>query len=75
MMGLTMFASVALDPFSEGISGVLLEVSLIGLFVAAGVTMLLTAIVSSIGRTDKIKSVINSVTTDSLSPVSEPVIS
>lgn len=71
MMGLTMFAAVALDPLSEGISGLLLEVSLTGLFVAAGVTMLLTAIVSSIGRTHKIKSV----TTDSSFPVSEPVIS
>jgi ABC exporter DevA family ATP-binding subunit len=71
IMGLTMFATVALDPFSEGISGVLVEFSLTGLFVAAGVTMLLTAIVSSIGRTHKIESV----TTDSLFPVSEPVIS
>jgi len=71
IMGLTMFATVALDPLSEGISGALLEVSLTGLFVAAGVTMLLTAIVSSIGRTTKIKSVI----TDSSFPVSEPVIS
>ncbi|MDB9473988.1 MFS transporter [Dolichospermum circinale] len=71
IMGLTMFAAVALDPLSEGISGLLLEVSLTGLFVAAGVTMLLTAIVSSIGRTHTIKSV----TTDSSFPVSEPVIS
>jgi putative ABC transport system ATP-binding protein len=71
MMGLTMFAAVALDPFSEGISGVLVEFSLTGLFVAAGVTMFLTAIASSIGRTHTIKSV----TTDSSFPVSEPVIS
>ncbi|MDB9468829.1 MFS transporter [Dolichospermum circinale] len=71
IMGLTMFAAVALDPLSEGISGLLLEVSLTGLFVAAGVTMLLTAIVSSIGRTHTIKSV----TTDFSFPVSEPVIS
>jgi ABC exporter DevA family ATP-binding subunit len=71
MMGLTMFAAVALDPFSQGVSGVLVEFSLTGLFVAAGVTMLLTAIVSSIGRTHTIKSV----TTDSSFPVSEPVIS
>jgi MFS family permease len=55
MMGLTMFAAVALDPFSQGVSGVLVEFSLTGLFVAAGVTMLLTAIVSSIGRTHTIK--------------------
>lgn len=71
MMGLTMFAAVALDPFSQGVSGVLVEFSLTGLFVAAGVTMLLTAIVSSIGRTHTIKSV----TTDSSFPGSEPVIS
>lgn len=71
MMGLTMFAAVALDPFSQGVSGVLVEFSLTGLFVAAGVTMFLTAIASSIGRTHTIKSV----TTDSSLPVSEPVIS
>jgi len=71
IMGLTMFAAVALDPLSEGISGVLVEFSLTGLFVAAGVTMFLTAIASSIGRTHTIKSV----TTDSSLPVSEPVIS
>ena len=71
MMGLTMFAAVALDPFSQGVSGVLVEFSLTGLFVAAGVTMFLTAIASSIGRTHTIKSV----TTDSSFPVSEPVIS
>lgn len=47
IMGLTMFAAVALDPFSQAISGVLLEVNLTSLFVAAGVTMLLTALVSS----------------------------
>ena len=75
MMGLTMFAAVALDPFSQGVSGVLVEFSLTGLFVAAGVTMFLTAIASSIGRTHKIESVIKSVTTDSSFPVSEPVIS
>ena len=48
IMGLTMFAAVALDPFSQGISGALLEISLSGLFIVAGGTMLLTALISSI---------------------------
>jgi MFS family permease len=50
IMGLVMFAAAALDPFSQAISGALLEVSLTGLFIAAGVTMLLTALVSSMSR-------------------------
>lgn len=45
MMSLVMFAAVALDPFSQAISGVLLEMSLTGLFVAAGITMLFTAFI------------------------------
>lgn len=51
MMSLVMFASVALDPFSQAISGVLLEINLTGLFVAAGITMLATAFVSSLSQT------------------------
>jgi MFS family permease len=50
MMSLTMFAAVALDPFSQAVSGALLEVSLTGLFVAAGGVMLLTALGAAIGR-------------------------
>jgi len=46
MMSLVMFAAVALDPFSQAISGVLLEINLTGLFIAAGITMLATAFVS-----------------------------
>jgi MFS family permease len=46
MMSLVMFASVALDPFSQAISGVLMEINLTGLFVAAGIAMLIMAIVS-----------------------------
>jgi len=42
-----MFAGAALEPFSQAITGALLEVSLTGLFITAGVTMLLTALVSS----------------------------
>jgi hypothetical protein len=51
MMSLVMFASVALDPFSQAISGVLMEVNLTGLFVAAGIAMLVTALVSSLSGT------------------------
>jgi MFS family permease len=51
MMSLVMFASVALDPFSQAISGVLMEVDLKGLFVAAGMAMLVTAVVSGGTRT------------------------
>lgn len=46
MMSLVMFASVALDPFSQAISGALLEVNLTGLFVSAGITMLVTVVIS-----------------------------
>jgi MFS family permease len=48
MMGLVMFAGVALDPFSQAISGLLLEVNLTGLFIAAGMVMLGTALVASL---------------------------
>jgi MFS family permease len=47
IMSLAMFAGAALEPFSQAITGALLEVSLTGLFITAGVTMLLTALVSS----------------------------
>ncbi len=48
MMSLVMFAAIALDPFSQAISGLLLEISLTGLFIAAGSLMLLTGFVSSL---------------------------
>lgn len=51
MMSLVMFAAVALDPFSQAISGVLLDISLTGLFLAAGTTMLSTALVSFLSQT------------------------
>lgn len=51
MMSLVMFAAVAFDPFSQAISGVLLDINLTGLFVAAGVTMLATAFVASLNKT------------------------
>ncbi|MCF4968509.1 MFS transporter [Nostoc sp. CMAA1605] len=51
IMGLTMFAAVALDPLSEGVSGALMDVSLPGLFISAGILMLLTAVVSSLSKT------------------------
>ncbi|MDZ8086367.1 MAG: MFS transporter [Nostoc sp. DedQUE12b] len=71
IMGLTMFAAVALDPLSQAISGALLEVSLTGLFVGAGTIMLLTALVSSISQTPEVKSVITNLSF----PICEPVIS
>jgi MFS family permease len=46
MMSLVMFAAIALDPFSQAISGALLEINLTGLFVLAGGLMLLTALVA-----------------------------
>jgi hypothetical protein len=54
MMSLVMFASVALDPFSQAISGVLMEINLMGLFVAADIAMLIMAIVSFLsGSSDR----------------------
>jgi MFS family permease len=50
MMSLVMFAAVALDPFSQAISGVLLDVSLTGLFIVAGIAMLFTAFVALISQ-------------------------
>ena len=51
MMSLVMFAAIALDPFSQAISGVFLEISLTGLFVAAGGIMLITAVIVSLEQT------------------------
>jgi MFS family permease len=48
MMSLVMFASVALDPFSQAISGVLMEINLTGLFLASGIAMLIAALISSL---------------------------
>ncbi len=42
VMSLLLFAAVALDPFSQALSGLLLEINLILLFVAAGLVMILT---------------------------------
>jgi len=53
MMSLVMFASVALDPFSQAISGLMLDISLTGLFLAAGITMLFTALVAFLSQTRK----------------------
>lgn len=50
MMSLVMFAAVALDPFSQAISGVLLEVSLTALFSGAGIIMLVTALVTFLSQ-------------------------
>ncbi|MEG3959509.1 MFS transporter [Microcoleus sp. herbarium2] len=53
MMGLLTFTSVALDPFSQAISGFLMDIDLTLMFVVAGATMLLTAIVTSFNRVIK----------------------
>ena len=50
MMSLVMFAAVSLDPFSQAISGVLIDTSLSSLFLAAGITMLFTALVASLSQ-------------------------
>ncbi|MBF2097233.1 MAG: MFS transporter [Gloeomargaritaceae cyanobacterium C42_A2020_066] len=50
MMSLVMFSAVALDPFSQAISGVLLEVSLTALFSGAGMIMLVTSLVTFLGQ-------------------------
>jgi hypothetical protein len=50
MMGLAMFASVALDPFSQGISGALLEMSLTGLFLSAGAVLFVVALMSLLSQ-------------------------
>ncbi len=52
MMSLVMFAAVALDPFSQAISGLFLDINLTALFIAAGMTMFVTAALSSVGQTD-----------------------
>lgn len=51
MMGLLTFTAVALDPFSQAISGFLMDINLTLMFVIAGATMLLTAAVTSFNRT------------------------
>lgn len=42
LMSLLLFAAVALDPFSQALSGLLMEINLVLLFVAAGLVMVLT---------------------------------
>jgi MFS family permease len=48
MMSLVMFAAISLDPFSQAISGVLLEINLTGLFITAGSIMFLTGFAASL---------------------------
>ncbi|MBD3886064.1 MFS transporter [Phormidium tenue FACHB-886] len=50
MMSLVMFAAIALDPFSQALSGVFLEINLTLLFVVAGGMMLITAVVVSLEK-------------------------
>jgi len=56
LMSVTMFAQVIFDPFSQGLTGVMLDVGLTPLFLSAGVIMLATAIFasfSSLARSEK----------------------
>lgn len=46
VMSLIAFASIALDPFSQAISGFLIDVSLSFLFVGAGILMVLTGVLT-----------------------------
>lgn len=47
LMSVTMFAEVIFDPFSQGLTGVMLDVGLTPLFLSAGAIMLATAIFAS----------------------------
>ncbi|MEB3173620.1 MAG: hypothetical protein VKN60_00275, partial [Cyanobacteriota bacterium] len=58
MMSLVMFASVALDPFSQGISGALLEMSLTGLFLSAGAVLFVVALMSLLSQSRVRKSTV-----------------
>jgi hypothetical protein len=50
MMGLLTFTAVALDPFSQAISGFLMAIDLTLMVVVAGTTMLLTAAANSFNQ-------------------------
>ncbi len=50
VMSLLIFADLVLVPFSLGISGLLSEINLTVLFVAAGLTMFLTGIFTSLNQ-------------------------
>jgi hypothetical protein len=50
MMGLLTFTAVALDPFSQAISGFLMAIDLTLMVVVAGTTMLLTAAANSLNQ-------------------------
>jgi MFS family permease len=51
VMSLALFASVALDPISFALAGVLVEVNLRAMFLGAGVLLLLTATLGAASRT------------------------
>lgn len=51
VMSLAMFSAVALDPISYVIAGVLVELSLTAVFLAAGGLLLLTALLGAMSRT------------------------
>lgn len=51
VMSLAVFATIALDPISFALAGVLVEVNLTAMFLAAGALILLTAILGAASRT------------------------
>lgn len=57
VMSLLIFAEIALVPFSQGVSGLLSEINLTLLFVAAGLTMLLTGIFNAFSQPIRSKGV------------------
>jgi len=51
VMSLAMFSAVALDPISFALAGVLVEIDLTAMFLAAGALLLLTAAFGAASRT------------------------
>ena len=51
VMSFAMFSAVALDPISFALAGILVELGLTAMFLAAGALLLLTAVLGSLNRT------------------------
>jgi hypothetical protein len=51
VMSFAMFSAVALDPISFALAGVLVELDLTAMFLAAGALLLLTAVLGALSRT------------------------
>jgi hypothetical protein len=50
-MSIAMFSAVALDPISFALAGVLVELDLTAMFMAAGTLLLFTALFGALSRT------------------------